>query len=72
MPAVAFAVAGRTGGTNDWDAPLGAPTLELLDAVGLKSVQSAGVEIGAHGYHHRPLRGVPAARARRGDRGGRR
>ena len=55
VPAVAFAVAGLTGGANEWDRPLGARELELLDAEGLRGLPARGVEVGSHGMRHRPL-----------------
>lgn len=60
IPAVVFAVAGRVGGTNDWDRGLGAGVLSLLDADGLRAVAAAGVEVGSHGCTHRPLSRVAA------------
>ncbi len=58
--AVVFAVAGRLGGTNDWDRPLGARALRLLDAEGLRALAASGVEVGAHGLTHRSLAGLGA------------
>lgn len=55
IPAVAFAVSGRLGGTNDWDKAIGASRLQLLDAIGLRRLAQEGVEIGAHSRTHRPL-----------------
>jgi len=55
IPAVAFAVSGQIGGTNDWDRPLGAAALPLLDADGLRAVGAEGVEVGSHGVTHRIL-----------------
>lgn len=60
IPAVVFAVAGRVGGTNDWDRALGAGVLSLLDADGLRAVAAGGVEVGSHSCSHRPLSRVPA------------
>ena len=60
VPAVAFAVAGRIGGTNEWDRHLGAGELDLLDAEGLQEIAGEGVEIGSHGATHRRLSVVPA------------
>jgi peptidoglycan/xylan/chitin deacetylase (PgdA/CDA1 family) len=61
IPSVAFAVAGRIGGTNDWDRPVGARTLSLLDVEGLRAVAACGVTIGSHGLTHRRLVGLEAA-----------
>lgn len=55
IPAVAFAVTGRVGSTNEWDRRIGAGTLRLLDADGLRALTTHGVEIGSHGSSHRPL-----------------
>lgn len=62
VPAVAFAVSGLTGGTNEWDARHGAPTLRLLDGAGLRALAEAGVEVGAHGSTHCSLAGLPEDR----------
>lgn len=55
IPAVAFAVAGLTGETNEWDRHLGARELALLDADGLRALPRHGVEVGSHGMNHRQL-----------------
>ena len=55
VPALAFAVAGLTGATNEWDRPLGARELPLLDSDGLRQLAAGGVEIGSHAMTHRPL-----------------
>ncbi len=55
VPALAFAVAGLTGGANEWDRPLGARELPLLDSAGLRELAAGGVEIGSHAMTHRPL-----------------
>jgi peptidoglycan/xylan/chitin deacetylase (PgdA/CDA1 family)/GT2 family glycosyltransferase len=60
IPAVAFAVSGRLGGTNDWDAAIGAKQLRLLDRTGLRELALRGVEIGSHSRTHRPLTCLPA------------
>lgn len=59
IPAVVFAVSGQIGGTNTWDRQLGAGSLALLDADGLRAVQAAGIEIGAHSVSHRALPPLP-------------
>lgn len=61
VPAVVFAVAGKLGGTNEWDNKNRTTTLHLLDADGLRAVAEAGVEVGAHTTNHRPLPKVPEA-----------
>jgi len=61
IPAVAFAVSGLVGGTNEWDRPLGARTLELADAAGLAELAGLGVEIGCHSRRHRDLKRLDEA-----------
>jgi peptidoglycan/xylan/chitin deacetylase (PgdA/CDA1 family) len=58
IPAVAFAVAGHVGGTNEWDHEIGARALDLAGADDLLMLAEHGIEIGAHGYSHRPLPSV--------------
>jgi peptidoglycan/xylan/chitin deacetylase (PgdA/CDA1 family)/glycosyltransferase involved in cell wall biosynthesis len=60
-PAVAFAVSGRLGGTNEWDRKIGARALPLLDAAGLRELSERGIEIGAHSRTHPVLTRVPDA-----------
>jgi peptidoglycan/xylan/chitin deacetylase (PgdA/CDA1 family)/glycosyltransferase involved in cell wall biosynthesis len=52
VPAIAFAVSSRIGGTNEWDATITTPRLRLLDARGLRRLESEGIEIGAHSRTH--------------------
>ncbi len=59
IPAVAFAVAERVGGTNEWDRPSGAGVLRLVDGEGLRAVAARGIEIGSHGATHRMLNEIP-------------
>lgn len=54
--ATVFAVAGKPGGTNDWDAE--EPGDRLLDEAGLRELDGAGIEIGSHGLAHRALPGL--------------
>jgi len=63
IPAVAFAVAGLTGAANEWDRPLGARELRLLDAEGLRALVAAGIEVGSHGMNHRQLTKLPIEEA---------
>lgn len=58
IPAVAFPVSRHIGATNEWDRPLGASALALLDADGLRTIAVSGIEIGSHGATHRPLPGL--------------
>jgi peptidoglycan/xylan/chitin deacetylase (PgdA/CDA1 family) len=55
IPALAFAVSGRVGATNEWDREIGAGPLSLLDADGLRAIAERGVEVGSHGQTHRRL-----------------
>jgi peptidoglycan/xylan/chitin deacetylase (PgdA/CDA1 family)/GT2 family glycosyltransferase len=59
IPAVVFAVAGKMGGTNEWDRALGAQPLRLLDAKGLRDVEAQGIVVGSHGMSHRRLVELP-------------
>jgi peptidoglycan/xylan/chitin deacetylase (PgdA/CDA1 family) len=52
IPAVAFAVSGLVGLTNAWDEDVGAPSLRLAGAEGLRRLQAAGVVIGSHSRTH--------------------
>ena len=47
IPGVAFAVAGRVGGTNEWDLEIGARTLDLAGKDDLLTLAEHGIEIGA-------------------------
>jgi glycosyltransferase involved in cell wall biosynthesis/peptidoglycan/xylan/chitin deacetylase (PgdA/CDA1 family) len=60
IPAVAFAVSGLVGATNEWSHRHGARELPLLDAAGLHRLAQGGVEIGAHSRTHRQLRDLDA------------
>ena len=55
VPAIAFAVSGRLGQTNDWDRWLGAGILPLLSARELADLPPLGIEVGGHSRTHRPL-----------------
>lgn len=55
VPSVVFAVAGKLGGTNEWDNRRRATTLRLLDGDGLRAAAAYGVETGAHTTSHLPL-----------------
>jgi putative peptidoglycan lipid II flippase len=52
--ATVFALAGRIGGSNDWDA---GPERALLTAGQLADLSSVGIEIGSHGMTHMRLVG---------------
>jgi peptidoglycan/xylan/chitin deacetylase (PgdA/CDA1 family) len=59
IPAVAFAVSGQIGRTNEWDRAIGAGRMELLGRDGLAAVAARRVEVGSHSRSHRPLSTVP-------------
>lgn len=63
IPAVAYAVAGLAGRSNEWDRPLGARELPLLDGEGLRALAAAGIEVGSHGMNHRQLTKLPLEEA---------
>ena len=54
IPAVAFAVTHRLGGTNAWDEPLG-DQVPLLDEEGLRTLGDLGVTVGSHSRTHAKL-----------------
>lgn len=60
IPAVAFAVTGLLGATNQWDLQIGARELRLLDADELRQLGAHRIEIGSHGAWHRALTKVPS------------
>lgn len=47
--ATLYVVAGRFGGTNEWDGPIGWP---LLDAAGVREVDTRGFEVASHTLTH--------------------
>jgi peptidoglycan/xylan/chitin deacetylase (PgdA/CDA1 family) len=61
IPALAFAVAGKLGATNDWDVDRDEPGLRLLDVEGLHELGRFGIEVGAHSLTHARLTELPPA-----------
>lgn len=59
VPAAAFAVTGKLGATNDWDAHLGVPPRRLLDARQLLELSQYGIALGAHSRSHPVLPSIP-------------
>jgi GT2 family glycosyltransferase/peptidoglycan/xylan/chitin deacetylase (PgdA/CDA1 family) len=59
VPALAFAVTGKVGGSYDWDEALGAPRLPLVDD-GELVVAAEQLMIGSHTRTHRMLNRLPA------------
>lgn len=57
--ATVFAIAGRLGGSNEWDE---GPSRALLTADQLGQLSAAGIEIGSHGMTHVRLAGLPRER----------
>jgi glycosyltransferase involved in cell wall biosynthesis len=55
VPAIAFAVTGLIGRTNEWDVRVGAPQLRLLDAEELHALAESGIAVGSHTRTHRML-----------------
>lgn len=60
-PAIAYVIAGMTGGKAEWLAAAGHPTPPLMDWSRLREIAARGVEIGSHAYHHVRLAGLDAA-----------
>ena len=60
MTATVFAVAGRLGDVNRWDAAAGERRERLMDATELRRLAAAGIEIGCHSLEHRDLTRVGA------------
>lgn len=56
MTATFFAVAGKDGGRNDWDADQGTPQIRLMNTGELKQLAQQGFEIGSHSFTHAKLR----------------
>lgn len=65
LSATLYVTAGLVGGRCDWLAPLGAGSLPMLDAEGIRELADDGVEIGAHSMTHPQLDCVRAAIAHR-------
>lgn len=57
--ATAFVLAGRFGGSNEWDRP--GPVKPLMTREQVRAAEAAGVEIGSHGLRHVRLSQVGAA-----------
>jgi len=58
MRAVMFVVAGRTGGTADWDAAHGAPA-PLLGWSQISAMARDGLVVESHSFSHRPFTRLP-------------
>lgn len=57
--ATAFVLAGRFGGSNEWDRP--GPAKDLMTVEQVREIEAAGIEIGSHGLYHVRLSGVDDA-----------
>lgn len=62
--ATQFLVAGRLGGTNDWDVANGEAPESLMDQRQIEEWLAAGHEIGSHTMTHPWLTRIPIAQAR--------
>ena len=58
MTGTLYVVAGRLGGTNEWD---DGPRLPIMDADQVRAVAAAGHEVGSHTLTHPRLAGAGAA-----------
>ena len=59
-----FVVAGKVGGSADWDAAAGEPAA-LMDWPTLRALAAEGVEIGSHSMTHAKLTRLPLAQVQR-------
>lgn len=50
--ATCYAVSGRLGGRNDWDASMGVPQKPLMNADQFRQWIAAGMDVGAHTRNH--------------------
>ena len=57
MTSTLYVVAGRLGGSNQWD---DGPRLDLIDAAQVRAVAAAGQEVGSHTLTHPHLAGADA------------
>lgn len=64
IPCTLFVVAGRVGGTNDWDRQAGEPARSLMGWPRLREVAAAGIELGSHSLTHPKLPAVGDAQRR--------
>lgn len=62
--AIQFLVAGRLGGTNDWDLPAGEVPERLMDIAQVREWLDAGHEIGSHTMTHPWLTRIAPEQAR--------
>ena len=62
--ATCYAVSGRIGASNDWDASIGVPSKPLMDCAALRRWTQAGMEVGAHTRDHPDLTTLDLAAAR--------
>jgi peptidoglycan/xylan/chitin deacetylase (PgdA/CDA1 family) len=58
-----FPVAGKVGGSNDWDLGMPKAAAQLMDWAALRELIRLGHEIGSHGTSHRNLRTMSRADA---------
>jgi len=61
MAASVFVPAGQIGGTNRWDVERGFPERAVMTENEIRTIMEAGIEVGAHGWAHRDLRGCSNA-----------
>lgn len=60
-----FFVANQTGGSNEWDRPLGIAHAACMDERQIEDWLAAGNEVGSHSLDHRHLTAIGAEEARR-------
>lgn len=63
VTAINYLVAGKIGGTNDWDSGR-AQSRPLMDRAAIRDWLDGGQEVGAHTVNHVPLADLPPEKAR--------
>ena len=61
VPATVFVVAGAVGNTSAWDEAMGDRVEPMMDAVMVREMAAAGMEVGSHGMSHARLTDLPDA-----------
>lgn len=64
LQAIVYILAGKLGGTNDWDVSWGEASAQLMDAAQIREWLAGGQAIGSHSMQHVRLAEIPLTEAR--------